>query len=301
MDILTHLSLHAERLSRKYPHRPRYMAWRIMWTAFAALFKKSVPSIPPAQGIYRDIQLASLRILQQMDIFCKKNGIVYWLDFGTLLGAVRHDGFIPWDDDIDVSMPRADYERFAALFNQQTPDPNLRAELFLNCKRASVILKIRHKDLPHVFVDIFPIDFCATRMTDKEKLAFSRQLKKLAHRAPFSPEKSPLPQKLHDQLLAKQYSFVTPQKAPAPTIFYGTDFFHATHPYNAFDYETIFPLKEISFEGQQFPCVAKTDPYLTHIYGDYKKLPHELHFHTLTVNISAKEQQALHEYINSNK
>ena len=302
MDTLTYLSHRVERLSRKYSHRPRYMAWRVMWVSFKALFKKGVPSIPPAQGILRDIQLASLKILQQLDIVCKKNGIVYWLDFGTLLGAVRHKGFIPWDDDIDVSMPRADYERFAALFNQQTQDPNLRAELFLNRKRASVILKIRRKDLPHVFVDIFPVDFCATRMDNKEKLAFTHQLKKLAHRPSFSAKEVPAPQKLYNQCLAEQYKLVKFQQNTQPqTVFYGTDFFHATHPYNAFDYETIFPLKEIPFEGHLFPCIAKTDAYLTQIYGNYKKLPHELHFHTLTVNIPSQEQQALHDYINPNK
>lgn len=60
----------------------------------------------------RRAQLVSIEILNEFDRVCKENGFTYWLDFGTLLGAIRHKGFIPWDDDIDVSMPLKDFERF---------------------------------------------------------------------------------------------------------------------------------------------------------------------------------------------
>ena len=63
----------------------------------------------------RKAQLASLDVLMEFDRVCKKNGITYWIDFGTLLGAVRHKGFIPWDDDIDVSMPPEEFKRFKEI------------------------------------------------------------------------------------------------------------------------------------------------------------------------------------------
>ena len=58
-----------------------------------------------------------MSMLKEIDSFCRTNGITYYLAFGTLLGAVRHQGFIPWDDDIDIMMPRKDYERFEQAFS----------------------------------------------------------------------------------------------------------------------------------------------------------------------------------------
>ena len=58
-------------------------------------------------------------ILISVDRFCKARGIRYFLAYGTLIGALRHGGYIPWDDDIDISMPRPDYERFIKLYNKE--------------------------------------------------------------------------------------------------------------------------------------------------------------------------------------
>lgn len=74
---------------------------------------------------HREIQLYLLDILKAVDAFCAKEGIRYSMAYGTLLGAVRHKGFIPWDDDIDLLMPRPDYERFVATFGKD-PDSRYR-------------------------------------------------------------------------------------------------------------------------------------------------------------------------------
>ena len=66
-----------------------------------------------------DIQKLSLGILKDVHDFCMSHGITYSLAYGTMLGAVRHKGFIPWDDDIDIVMPRPDYERFKKSFKSQ--------------------------------------------------------------------------------------------------------------------------------------------------------------------------------------
>ena len=67
------------------------------------------------QDELRRLQLVELDILRDIDKVCREHGIRYFLDSGTLLGAVRHGGFIPWDDDVDLGMPRHDYERFLEI------------------------------------------------------------------------------------------------------------------------------------------------------------------------------------------
>ena len=64
------------------------------------------------QATLRRLQMMELEILEAIDSVCREHGITYFLDSGTVLGARRHGGFIPWDDDIDLGMPREDYERF---------------------------------------------------------------------------------------------------------------------------------------------------------------------------------------------
>lgn len=70
----------------------------------------------------RDIQNRGLQLLLVVDAFCKKNNISYYLEGGTLLGAVRHKGFIPWDDDVDVTMLREDYDQFIKLAGKSFPE-----------------------------------------------------------------------------------------------------------------------------------------------------------------------------------
>ena len=121
----------------------------------------------------RQLQLCELEILDEFVRICEKHNLQYYLVGGTLLGAVRHQGFIPWDDDIDVAMPREDYDRFAKISVKE-----LAPQYFYQCpetdpyyfltyakirKNGTEVYEERFKNAKFhkgVFIDIFPLDFC---------------------------------------------------------------------------------------------------------------------------------------------
>lgn len=121
--------------------------------------------------VLRKLQLAELDILLGIDRVCRENGITYFLDSGTILGAKRHGGFIPWDDDIDIGMPRSDYERFlkiapTALGNRYCvtkPKSNdCQAALFAKVMLVGTRFETAETQeagfKQGVFVDVFPYD-----------------------------------------------------------------------------------------------------------------------------------------------
>lgn len=115
-----------------------------------------------------ELQRFSLDILKDVAGFCEKNSIRYSLGYGTLLGAVRHKGFIPWDDDIDIMMPREDYERFRTIYSsdqysfidsRNTPGCYIAFGRVCDTGKTIAISRIPwiKKDVG-VWIDIFPVD-----------------------------------------------------------------------------------------------------------------------------------------------
>ena len=133
--------------------------------------KKGTERMEDKSLTIEEIQKQSVKILYAIDSICRQEGIKYFLAYGTLLGAVRHNGFIPWDDDIDVQMPRDDYDRFEeycknhseelyplVLFSQETESryPYVIDRL---CDTRYTIKKDDEKDYGMgLFVDIYPLD-----------------------------------------------------------------------------------------------------------------------------------------------
>lgn len=119
----------------------------------------------------RKLQLLELRILKEIDRVCRELGITYFLDSGSVLGALRHGGFIPWDDDIDLGMPRADYDRFVAEapaflgeeYVVSTPETNphqaaLFGKVWLRGTRFATEETIEAGFDQGIFVDLLPYD-----------------------------------------------------------------------------------------------------------------------------------------------
>jgi len=253
-----------------------------------------ITKVPPAKGLFRDIQLANLKLLKELDYVCKNNGLTYWLDFGTLLGAVRHKGYIPWDDDIDTGMIRDDYEKLINCFNTTTRNPDIYAQYFRSSiHKTNYYIKIKHKKCPNLFVDIFPYDFYGKTLNDKEKLKETKKIKNL--RRNFEKKYVPVEDNeevrkglkyLRNLILADSANY-------NEDLVWGCDYHH--HWGNWFSSNgTIFPLKEIEFEGIKFPCINNPDKYLKSVFGDYMKYPKKIKLgHIWDTTITAEEVENL--------
>ncbi len=238
----------------------------------------------PDGSLLRRHQLRMLEILAETDRICRKHSIPYWLSSGTLLGAVRHGGFIPWDDDLDIEMMRGDYDRLMSVLPAELPptmalqthetDP---AYFFHYAKvrdRRSRLLEFTGYDLcwkeRGIYIDIFPLECqpmalhrlseaCAghmykmwrTRTDDTAALRRIGRLFRLNSSLTF-----PLL-----RLLGRLW--------PSGVITSGMGI-----PYhNPRRMEDIFPLSTMLFEGMPFPVPRDSDHMLRLLYGDYTMLP----------------------------
>lgn len=261
------------------------------------------------------LQEAELNILKYYDEFTKKHGIAYTLYAGTLLGSIRHEGFIPWDDDIDVGMKRADFEQFEKLFIQKDyeKDGFIYQSQIVYPFQALPLSKIRSKEINMIermpttqqgnygpWIDIFPFDQIPNdrekRIEQYQKVSFYNEFIKKFLLVQVEPEDTGLKkfakkivqssnEKLHrayfflPYLFRKRHEWMT--KYNDIETSHSADLAHMH--YRSFeDYsKTIFKnedlddLVEGKFENQLFPIPKNYDEILTTLYGDYMTLPKE--------------------------
>ena len=259
--------------------------------------------------VLRQAQFVMLRMFKVIDHICRKHDIKYWMCSGTLLGAVRHKGFIPWDDDLDICMLREDYEKFLQVAVNEFPedmmlqtketDPNYKY-LPLPCKvrdKKSFILSPGHEDeksAKGLYIDIFTAD---RYNKNKAKFFFEKQIKiynslicRCLDSVNFKDESvirrvlaffHPVFHFLVVRYMKFAKKMIDRNRDLKPNECYiGHGFDTLWKRY--FNYDNIYPLIEIEFEGSLFYAPHSTDAYLTTLFGnDYmtplpksKRKPH---------------------------
>lgn len=246
----------------------------------------------------RKLQLLILDIAEEIEVICKKNNIEYFMDGGTQLGAVRHKGFIPWDDDFDIAMKRAEYEKFIMAcetdldkekFFLQTGE----TEKYYGFSFAKIQLKgteiledfSKNVNIKHgIFVDVFPYDNLPDNKVersifltvnhllknllwikcgygaDSQKRKLSYLLLKLIGSA-FSIEKL---KQFRNTYIGKFNSVQT------------KECFTSDYPRNHLDNRLFLNKKKYTFEGEKFWGFEDSDSFLKTLYGStYMELPLE--------------------------
>lgn len=246
-------------------------------------------------SVLRKIQLTELEILNEVVRICDEHSLNYFLVEGTLLGAMRHHGFIPWDDDIDIGMPREDYEEFIKLCEQK-----LDSRFCLQWQNNEKVywlpfIKIRMKNTVYdegsapkglvqngFFIDVFPLDQSRglNRLNERIKGLILLKLAHVSHTLSFSWDSK---RKKKIQSTCKLFN-ITQKKC---LNLYSKvahkqkgNFIVNRGSYYGYKKQTVpidwyFPPRKEYFEGKLYNVPNCAEKVLTQIYGDYMQLPPE--------------------------
>ncbi len=221
-----------------------------------------IHQFPKAQGPLRDLQEADALFTAIIAKVLEKNGLRYWLDWGSLLGAVRHRGFIPWDDDIDLCIPRDDYDRALKVLQEELGQYSFRVQ---ECHSWDGI-GYKHYDTG-IWADIYPIDYCTADADDPQAAEKLRLEAKEYIRLYAKRCKGDNRQEIR-QLMKENFPELCEANA-AHSMLYANEMgeFHLTK------IEDVLPLSKTEFEGYRLNTPGNPDAYLTHMFGNYMEFP----------------------------
>lgn len=248
---------------------------------------------------FKDAQNISFNILKHIDDFCKQNAITYFIGHGTLLGAVRHQGFIPWDDDIDILMFRKDYEKFISCFNAVDQEiyqclsfetgtfylPYAKVMDTRTVVKAKNFVEIEDNGIA---VDVFPMDYVSDSKEECVKIRnkyriygkllryslynnFSEISKRLNFKFPiYLIAKALGTRRVSDQII--KFNKKLPSDEKKYTISFGA---FLCGDKGIYESEWFHEYRLLKFENVDFTVPYKYKEFLSERYGDYMKLPPE--------------------------
>lgn len=239
----------------------------------------------------RQAQICMLNIMVEVDKICRKNNIPYWLDSGTLIGAVRHGGFIPWDDDIDICILEKDYKRLREALIKELPsryifcDSKTDAYFFETCycrvkdTYTSCDYPLFYKQKSQgLWIDIIPL-IPATPKWYKSGVEYiygrvSREIHNFSTSKGLPKWQCLLNKTIAYLLYPIAYILRIIGNIWAKCCNNQELMFNWGSCFNSRRYlNEVFPLSKIEFENHKFYAPCNTHAYLQRIYGDYMKLP----------------------------
>ena len=250
----------------------------------------------PDGSVLRRAQIEMLDLLSFIDRICKENNLRYWLDSGTLIGAVRHGGFIPWDDDIDICMPKNDARRLKEIMgdkiwnNHIVLQTNETDPKYVN----SSWMTIRDTNSEYVS-DLYSHSMLKYRglqvdvfiMEEGIPLWLLKVSSKLHSCFVFSPLNNKHGLGWLKSTVFFNYKILTKFIYPFFSVFKGRNSqissgFGAVYM-KVQNIETVYPLKKIKFENNEFLCPNKPVEYLSKLYGDWATLPKKIKTHNVSI------------------
>lgn len=235
------------------------------------IFNHPIDNVPQATGSLRLLHDANSVLLKMFAKKCDEHNLRYWLDYGTLMGCVRHKGFIPWDDDIDIGMMRSDYEKFVELAPQFFPEE----EGFFF--KHHIFFQIGYKDTP-INIDVFPYHFHAVSLTEENDALIDAKITKLKNKCVWHDGHiNYTDAQIQEMIKTHVLDGLSPlPESESPAIFVNPAVTF-TKNFNL-AYDTVFPLKKAQFEGMECTVPNKSRQYLQQIFGNYMCYPPHVGF-----------------------
>lgn len=249
--------------------------------------------------LLKELQQKQLDMLRCFKDFCEKNNLTFYLIGGALIGALRNGGFVPWDDDVDVMLPRDDYEKLYRLWKEQNADGRFRllktdgemftGNIFMTLTDTNYTMVKTNQtevDIPHGLVlDIFPLDVCPDGRFAR-KMQFVWTMLYSLFLAQVVPENhgglvgfgsrallgifrgKKLREKIWRFSEKRMTRYTLSENRCVTELCSGPHWMKIEYPKRIYD-----GISHVTFEGIEMPCMSGYDEYLRMVFGDYMQLP----------------------------